>query len=195
MVVTSPDGSVTKEYFLLFLEESIGGEAWVVSDIFAVDQIERAISNINPNTSKVVFEGLIDIAPRATFVLKDADGNPVDAGTAMIESGYQLVVTSGDKQLEVTYILYVNTTSVDYDNALSDIKAYPNPASDRIIVEGVEESSQIVIMDIVGSIIKIIPNTNYYRTSISITDLPSGVYILYTTTDKARSNVVRFVKE
>jgi len=76
------------------------------------------------------------------------------------------------------------------NNALINI--YPNPATDNITIETAEKAS-IEILNIAGQIIKTI-NTAVKQTSIDVSDLASGVYIIKAKTEKGVA-VRKFVKE
>ncbi len=60
------------------------------------------------------------------------------------------------------------------------IKIYPNPATDMILIDKKTpfETGSFEIMDITGKVVKSINITPAKQTRISISELPSGVYIL-----------------
>ena len=55
----------------------------------------------------------------------------------------------------------------------SGISIYPNPAKDRVIVEGIE-AAEVEVYNALGQVVKTIQGTN----EISVADLPQGVYLL-----------------
>ncbi|PXY39942.1 secretion protein [Flavobacterium cheongpyeongense] len=57
---------------------------------------------------------------------------------------------------------------------IDSVALYPNPASDIIYLNSNEESS-IIIFDITGKIIKILPKANHY--TIIVSDITPGVYL------------------
>ena len=59
----------------------------------------------------------------------------------------------------------------------ADIAIYPNPASDKFTIEGLEENSDIFIINTLGSIVKHFENVSE-TTTISVGDLPKGVYMV-----------------
>ncbi|WP_312766401.1 T9SS type A sorting domain-containing protein [Epilithonimonas sp.] len=58
-----------------------------------------------------------------------------------------------------------------------NIKVYPNPATDYIIVENLKTNSNIELIDSSGKLIKTISN-KVSKTEINIKNLPSGIYFL-----------------
>lgn len=66
----------------------------------------------------------------------------------------------------------VSNEDSDMDN-INNISIYPNPVSDHINIEG--NYNRIIILDISGKICK---NINTYSTSINVSDLKPGIYIM-----------------
>ena len=56
------------------------------------------------------------------------------------------------------------------DNSLT---LWPNPAMDRVVVEGIE-AAEVCVYNVVGQMVKTVRNTN----EIPVSDLPQGVYLL-----------------
>ena len=72
----------------------------------------------------------------------------------------------------------------DCDNAIDEAETspllmYPNPASETVTIEGLEENSDILIVNTLGSIVKRIENVGSTAT-ITVGDLPKGVYFVRT---------------
>lgn len=80
----------------------------------------------------------------------------------------------------------------EINNNESNIKAYPNPAKDNITIETPHQAT-IEILNIEGQIIKTI-TTAEKQTSIDVSDLADGVYIIKAKTEKGVA-VKKFVKE
>ena len=72
------------------------------------------------------------------------------------------------------------------------VKVYPNPATDKITVEHLT-NGELSILNINGSVIMSRTISND-KTTIDISKLPAGVYVLKTVSDAATSTV-KFVKE
>lgn len=90
------------------------------------------------------------------------------------------------------------TTSVGHINAGSDITVYPNPASGSEILLKVDNTSGDAIYKITDKLGRSISTGNINpknNTSIDITTLPTGVYIIQVTDNKNQINSsVRFTK-
>ena len=70
-----------------------------------------------------------------------------------------------------------NTCSYPYDaieeNKDSEIFIFPNPAKEKVTIEGVE-ATEVEVYNALGQMVKTIQGTN----EISVADLPQGVYLL-----------------
>ena len=190
VMVTSSDQSVQVVYFIEFLDDNAGSMAYVVSDVLDVDQFQKLITGIPANTLYTVFLGLITPAKGATVILLDDQQQPVTSGT--IGNGFLLRVTSGDGLNSITYSLSL-ITSVDQP-VFEQIKIYPNPASDRIFVEGVGSNCKIVIKNISGQTVKVLDYKGVRCEGVSLVGLPPGVYLIYTTNGGIYSRPVKLVK-
>lgn len=191
IIVTSADQSVEKVYFINLLDLAMGTQAYVVSTVLSVDQQQYVISGIPENTLYNIFLGLITPAEGATVVLLDSNQQPVESGP--IGDGYTLVVTSGDQSAVVTYTLSV---MVSVNNlTLEQFKIYPNPATDEIFVDGLEVNYEITIKDISGQTVKFFDQKNVLNGSISVGDLPAGIYLIYATFDNQHSRPVKLIKQ
>jgi len=104
VIVTSPDSSTEKIYYLKFQQEKSGSEAFVVSDVLGIDQALGEIWGIQSNSQINIFLGLITPAPDATVDVLDADSAVVETGE--LGDGYMLKVTSGDSLSQKVYDLY-----------------------------------------------------------------------------------------
>jgi hypothetical protein len=190
IVVSSADQTVQHVYFIQFLEEGNGSKAYVLSDVLKVDQIQKEISGLQENTSYETFLGQIKPAPEATFVLLDNQQQAVTSG--MIAHGYTLVVSSGDGLKVVNYTIST-LTSVD-PRMIEALKIYPNPASDRIIIEGAGINDHLVIKNISGRTVKIVDNEELMSGSVSLGDLSPGIYLIYINNKGIYSRPLKLIK-
>jgi hypothetical protein len=189
ILVTSPDGTVTKIYWLSFMGQSQGTLAYVTSNVLVVDQEQLTISGIPKNTPLNIFMGLVTPAPFATINIYDAEGTLVTSGN--IGEGFTLKVTSGDNTKTVEYDLSVLVTIPNTEIEL--VKIYPNPATDQITIEGLRENSTVTITSILGNKVKVLNSMNIHNAMISVGDLPAGIYLITITAENYKSQPVRLV--
>lgn len=191
VMVTSPDGKVKRAYFLSFTFEGFGAEAYVTSSVMFVDQVAFTIAAVPANTSVEVFYGLLTPAENASMVLLDANNNAVTSG--IIHGNYKLRVTSGNKQKVVDYMV-TQVVSVG-DLGMDVVKVYPNPATDKLRIDGLRENCSVVITSMSGVVKKIVDVNRISNATISVNDLAAGMYMLQITGKDYKSVTVKFVKQ
>jgi MBG domain (YGX type)/YDG domain/Secretion system C-terminal sorting domain len=137
------------------------------------------------------FEGsdgasVIDVLPVASCV--------ADASSAA--GDYDIILTGGSDN-NYNLVLHNGKLTVDPATTILTAKAgevsiYPNPASDYIIVNNLQEKMTIRIFNLLGKLVKttIVSGTE----KISISDLSTGVYIIKIS-GKGIETVTRFVKQ
>ena len=113
-------------------------------------------------------------------------------------NGYCLVASlNGDSVTSFHTGISTETIGIDYrvypagvnerKNVLSILSLYPNPTSDKITIHynGEEDVHEVMITDVYGEVIK--PSKynlkKYEELTISVADLPSGMYCLVLKTD------------
>ena len=190
IIVTSADQSVQVVYFIEFLEMQSGSKAYVTSDVLDVDQLQKMISGIPENTLYNIFLGLIEPARGASVIILDDQQQAVTSG--IIENGYTLQVTSGDGLTVVSYNLSILTRF--NQPVFTQLKVYPNPATDRIFIEGVGVGNYLVIKNISGQTVKIAYHKDIVNGSISVEDLTPGVYMIFEVSNNQYSVPVKFIK-
>lgn len=89
------------------------------------------------------------------------------------------------------WVTPLDPTSTDENNAL-EINVFPNPVSDYITIEG-EGLNHFEILDITGKVIEAV-QTNKNKSSIDLSSLKSGLYVISIETD---NGVIRrvFIKQ
>jgi len=274
VIVTSPDETVSKLYRLQFNEEALGNDAYLVSEVFMIDDIQLVVSNVEIGTSVAVFMSLIETAPGATFALLDesgtektsgaiedtdkvevtsasgsvtvyylisllgteaivlsdsyivnqsslvisevpngtdvetflgnlnpsfgavlslldTDGNAVTSG--VVQDGFSLEVVSGDEL--ITNVYTITLISSVAANITSDIQLYPNPVSDILYIDGLEDNHVLVIRNILGMTVKMADRKELKNNSLPVGELPAGVYFISVFADKQMAKQMKFVKE
>jgi len=178
VVVTSSNGLVTRVYHLSMLRTQYIPEttylAYVLSNVYAVDQVEYTIAGPTGTTLLSDFYARITPSMGATAVVVDAGGNEKTSGD--LNDGDMLKVTSADGKIEVMYELKLDLTSVDL-TGVQQIEIYPNPTTGRLNVRGVEQGGRIRVFNAVGTAVLDI-HVSSNSESISLSDQPSGMYMI-----------------
>ncbi len=178
VVVTSQDGSNTRVYHLSMLRTQYILEttylAYILSDIYSVDQVEYAIEGPSTGTSVDDFYARITPSMGATAVVVDAEGNEKTSGN--LAQGDVLKVTSADGSIVVTYDLAVTVVSSKLPGA-AQIEIYPNPTNGELNVNGVEVGSRIQVYSSTGSMIRDLKVQSSLET-VSLEGQPSGMYMI-----------------
>ena len=86
-----------------------------------------------------------------------------------------------------------STAVPQYDERLSEIRLYPNPATDRVVIESPEglPVGMVAVTNESGQLLFLQPATSC-RTEISVRDLPSGLYVAHVSTSVG-STAIKFV--
>jgi hypothetical protein len=96
-------------------------------------------------------------------------------GEHTYKAGVKAVFTTGESLVITKSFVYNRSVSVA-DESFDNLKLYPNPASDAIIIEGADKVT-IQLFNATGRMLKII-DTYSDVTSINVSDLANGIYIL-----------------
>jgi hypothetical protein len=178
LVVTSPDGTNTTVYFLSMLPTEYIQEttylAYVISDIYSVDQVEYVIGGPTASTTLADFYARITPVAGATAVVVDQNGEEKTSGD--LDDGDMLKVTSADGKIEVMYELNLDLTQAELVN-IQQIEIYPNPTTGKLNVSGVGIGNRIRVYNSTGAIIYDV----IVRSSvefISLDEQPSGMYLI-----------------
>ncbi|MBE0652754.1 MAG: hypothetical protein IH594_03085, partial [Bacteroidales bacterium] len=146
ILVTSEDGQATKVYYLQMLREVSNYLAYVLSDIYTVDQIEYSITG-DVSVSTTVSSFLSNLIPAEGAVMKVINDAGVEQ-TGNMAIGNKLVVTAGDGVTTVTYSINVGTGVNNPDG--SSVVIYPNPSTGMIFVSGLEAGSRLSVYNMLG---------------------------------------------
>ncbi len=125
------------------------------------------------------------------------DTSPLEDGTFYlykVVAYYQAIdcysSPARSKYNEFEYFLrvYYSVDGMDEASA-SEVTVCPNPAKDRIVIEGIE-AAEVIVYNTLGQLVKTIQGTN----EIPVSDLPQGVYLLCITDAEGENYVLRVVK-
>ena len=182
VVVTSANGSVTKVYHLAMLRTALIQNpvylAYVLSDTYAVDQVDYQITGVPGATALADFYSRITPSWGATAVLVDSEGNEKTSGGVSV--GDMLKVTSADGKIEVTYHLGVTSA---FEVAKNQVEIYPNPTTGKLNISGVERGNRIQVFNSNGAVIRdLLVKTNLEV--LSLDGQPSGMYLIVISKEK-----------
>ena len=89
---------------------------------------------------------------------------------------------------DIVLAAFFEFTSVD-ENGMETVSLYPNPAKDKLFLEGLEEESEICIYNAMGMKVKTM--TLQGDAEINISELPAGIYLLRI----GNQRTLKFIKE
>ena len=178
VVVTSANSQVTRVYHLSMLRtqyiHSTTYLAYILSDVYVVDQLEYVVSGPNTSTSVNDFYSGITPSMGATAVVVDANGNAKTTGN--LATGDLIKVTSADGKMVVMYTLNVNAVSAQLP-LTKQIEIYPNPTNGRLNVRGVEAGNRIQVYNSNGAVVRDMKVRSNVEV-LSIDDQPAGMYLI-----------------
>ncbi len=73
-----------------------------------------------------------------------------------------------------------NSDALSGDLIEDDFKIFPNPVTERLTIQTKEvyPGGQIMLLNTMGQLVKIVPITDQHRQSMLVHDLSSGIYLL-----------------
>jgi hypothetical protein len=78
--------------------------------------------------------------------------------------------------------------------SLGNVKVYPNPAKELITIEGMQAGDQVSVMSVLGQ--QVLGSTiSSNKETLSISELPSGTYMLLLTKQNGAGASIRIVKQ
>lgn len=173
LVVTSKDGSTSKSYS--FIESGIVGGpyvAFVISDVYHIDQVSFSINGVAPGTSISGFKSNLYPGFGTTLKIIDANGN--ETALATIAAGDCLLITSADGTQSAIYSISINTGVDTVDNS-SKIIMGSNPSTGRVVVRGLEKGNRLRVLNPAGiAIHDVIADSSAETVSLDIQ--PAGMY-------------------
>ena len=107
-----------------------------------------------------------------TGTVKDEAGMPLVGATITIEGTSRGVIADFDGKFEYTDIL-----NIEFEISKVDIRVYPNPASNYIVIENMGVGETVQILSANGQLVKSFQIENNNQQT-AIDDLPSGTYFI-----------------
>jgi hypothetical protein len=183
LVVTAADGITVRIYYLAMLATQTHPYptylAYVVSNIYTVDQAGMFITGPTASTLLSEFYGWITPAIGAEAVVLDNDGLVKTSGD--LDDGDKLQVTSADGKVVVIYKLDLDLTLAKNIN-LQQINIYPNPTTGKLIIAGIEPGNRIRLYNTTGAIIRDYISQGTLEV-LSLSDIPSGIFLIVISND------------
>jgi hypothetical protein len=177
VVVTSPDGTVMRAYYISLLRTQYILEstylAYIQSDDYAIDQVNYVVDGVDGTATVTDVLSKVKASAGATAAVVDANGGNKPSGT--ISRDDMIMVTSADGKITVYYTLGTLTATNVY--ASDNFELYPNPTDGRINVSGVKAGYRIQVYNSVGASIRDIQVQNSIE-NISLNDQPAGLYMI-----------------
>ncbi len=177
VVVTSPNGEVTKIYYISMLAEKYIPKttylAYILSARYDIDQVNYIVTKVDGGTSLADFYSKITPSMGATAVVVDKDGNERTSGNIL--SSDKVQVTSADGKIVVMYAI-APLTSTDIIET-NTIKLYPNPTTGILNISGVEQGIRIQVFNATGSAVYDIEAASSIET-LSLKNEPAGMYLI-----------------
>ncbi|KPK84388.1 MAG: hypothetical protein AMS27_10090 [Bacteroides sp. SM23_62_1] len=186
LVVTSKDSTVTRTYSLSllpsYIEEEVDYFPYVTSTVYIVDQFTLDITGgIYDNSARTDFLDNLVPSPGATVIVVDT--LDVENTGATLRAGDLVKVTAANGVTSVYYAIDLWITSVD-DISVAPVQLYPNPASGKLFITGLERGYRIQIYNILGAGVRDI-FANNSQEEISLEDQPAGVYVVIVSNNDA----------
>jgi hypothetical protein len=195
VVVTSASGKVQRIYHLSMLPTpnipATTYLAYVLSDIYSVDQVNYLISGPTGLTLLTEFYSRITPSMGATAVVVDINGNEKNTGD--LDDGDMLKVTSADGKIVVMYKLNLDLTSTNEKN-IQQIKIHPNPTSGNLNIRGIEPNNRIRLYNSTGILIF----DRKAESTVEIFSLAnqfSGMYIIVVSNDNQLLGRFKVIKK
>lgn len=108
--------------------------------------------------------------------------NWTDEEGVIVSSEAEFKYTMPDRSISLTANFDIASTV--QDNPIYNVRLYPNPSSSVLNVETDSHILYMAIADITGRRIKTLHENGQGLKSVDVSDLPSGIYILFLTTEK-----------
>jgi hypothetical protein len=192
ITVTAEDPTVQSVYVVYFAITPISKEAnlssleissGTLSPVFSADVTEYTDTLPAGTTTIPTVTAAKAKSTFATVVIVDATS--FDADAIITVTAQDVTVT---KVYKINYVLAVGINN----SSLSNVTFYPNPASDRLTFRNATSIRNIEIMNMSGQIIM---RVNQWGSSINISGLSKGVYIVRITNNDNTTCISKLIKK
>jgi hypothetical protein len=162
-----------------------------VSNDASLANLSVSEGTLTPVFNKNVLNYTVNVAnetDKITISAQATDSNATITGTGNFsliigENTFPVTVTAEDKITIKTYTIKVIRMNVGIEKIeiAENISIYPNPTRDMLYIVSDLEIRQMEIYDVNGKLVKQIVNP---KQTVSIVELPEGIYMLQIQTDK-----------
>jgi hypothetical protein len=183
LVVTAADGVTTKTYYLQMLGGTATYLAYVVSDVYMVDQDLKTISgtDVTGAVSVADFVANLDAPEGATMEVQDNTG-AAKGDADMLADDDMLYVVAANGVNDETYSIILDHTSIEAPG-MSELSIYPNPSAGQFFIEGLEPGLKIRVYNAIG--VALLDVTAYSSIEqITLDDQPNGMYYITISNDE-----------
>ncbi|MFA9388214.1 MAG: T9SS type A sorting domain-containing protein [Prolixibacteraceae bacterium] len=175
LIVTAADGTTKKVYTLeLWSQFALRYEAIMASDVYTVNQQTFKVTGVIKGTTVAQFLDSVIFSLGATYELKDKAG--VAKTSTVLVDGDMVVVTSENGIVVRKYSIVLLKVSVN-EVFNGNIKAYPNPTTGMINIDGLEDGNVIRIFNVVGNNVLTI-TAGSMKEKASLQNQPNGLYVV-----------------
>jgi hypothetical protein len=165
--------------------------AYVVSDNYAINQVTFLISvtGAADQTSVGEFTNLLYPSFGATLKVVDKNGAVV---TGNLNVHDKLIVTAADGITTATYSF--NFTVGVTPSFAKSVVMYPNPTTDRVIINGLAKGNRVRVLNGVGVTIRdvVVVNSTEY---VSLSAQPAGIYIFVISSGNQNISIQKIIKK
>jgi hypothetical protein len=194
LVATSQDGQVTKVYYLDMLRQQFVVThylAFVLSDDYMVDQLNKVIASPVAETPLAEFYAKLTPAFGATIAVYNKDGQLNSTG--ILNKGDVLVVTSADGRQTASYALTLDVTSIEQiESGL--VSVYPNPTTGIVSISGVVAGSKVRVFNMMGAPVSEFISRSNIET-ISLENQASGIYFIVVSNNEKINGTYKVIKK
>lgn len=178
IVVTAQDGVTTRTYYLTLLGKEPVNLAYLLSDVYEVDQLTLTVYVPRGESNPTIAELLADLELSSGATVDAMDANGADkADTEVVAEGDILKVTAANGITTANYTVML-VTSVD--PIANNIRIYPNPTSGMVYVSGLEAGTRIHVYNTVG--MRVLDQmVRQGQEIISLENQTSGLYFIVVT--------------
>ncbi|MDX2429843.1 MAG: T9SS type A sorting domain-containing protein [Bacteroides sp.] len=191
LLVSSADGSVMVTYFLSVLNEVPNYLAYVVSDVYLVDEENLSITQVDVAHSVADFKGNLTPAEGASMEVQNSTGS-MKADSDIMAEGDMLVVVAGNGVNQAVYTIALATAVNDEFGSLVNI--YPNPSKGILNIAGAEIGSRVRVYNSVGVNVRDIVVYSGVE-SISLEDQSAGLFLITISLDDEIKGQYKLIKQ